>query len=67
MSRKYRRLKRYGFRCREKLPYAILNFEWEYGQMVTLRNLTITNIEIPALEIPLGTVEFKNGKAGGVK
>lgn len=27
MSRKYRRLKRYGFRCREKLPYAILNFE----------------------------------------
>ena len=32
MSRKYRRLKKYGFRCREKLPYAILNFEWVDGR-----------------------------------
>ena len=31
MSRKYRRLKRYGFRCREKLQYLILNFEWMDG------------------------------------
>lgn len=32
MSRKYRKLKKYGFRCREKLPYVILNFEWRFGR-----------------------------------
>ena len=64
MSRKYRRLKRYGFRCREKLPYLILNFEWVDGRKVTMHNPTVTNIETPALEIPFGTVEFKMGKLG---
>ena len=64
MSRKYRRLKRYGFRCREKLPYVILNFEWADGRRVALHNPAVTNIETPALEIPFGTVEFKMGNLG---
>ena len=34
MSRKYRKLKKYGFRCREKLPYIILKFEWVDGRRV---------------------------------
>ena len=64
MSRKYRRLKRYGFRCREKLPYAILNFEWEYGQMVTLRNLTITNTKLLLWKSRSELWNLKMGKLG---
>lgn len=63
MSRKYRKLKRRGFRCREKLPYVILNFEWlpcdslfEKWKSKTFRGV-VTNIETPALDVPFGNGE----------
>lgn len=64
MSRKYRKLKRYGFRCLEKLPYVILEFEWlpcaalfKKWKPKKARGV-VTNIETPALEVPFGNGEF---------